>query len=267
MAEGAYEWGGKSGVGPSAAGDDPLGSMWGTQAGRGPASRGLNFVLYKSGFTNHRSESGENVEGLRADTRLRLDALRCPSDRGYQGLHSSRWRESKLSSYDHYGNSYAVSTLWLGPGGSGCKLLSNAAHLRAISRVPNPANTQYYLENCGRFAWAADVPGKSDGCPSVIRTGCFGKGLPQEASGWHGRAWQFQVGFVDGHASAHRMRGRQRPAPRLSHYPAWRGNATSHSFWRCAIVRDGGWQIDTLPATPAETDASCFESGVVTVPL
>ncbi|MHC5108374.1 MAG: type II secretion system protein, partial [Planctomycetota bacterium] len=57
---GAYEWGGKSGVGRPGFVDGPssgdygfLTSKYGTKAGFGPATRPMNEILYPGGMTNH----------------------------------------------------------------------------------------------------------------------------------------------------------------------------------------------------------------------
>ncbi|MDO8629794.1 MAG: prepilin-type N-terminal cleavage/methylation domain-containing protein, partial [Phycisphaerales bacterium] len=52
---GAYEWGGKSGIGQPGFVGYPgiLGSRYGTLAGFGPATRPLNSILYPHGFRNN----------------------------------------------------------------------------------------------------------------------------------------------------------------------------------------------------------------------
>ena len=92
-------------------GSDRSTSVWGTSASRGPAERPLNAVLYKAAFTDFHSDPGPDNRNWLADTELELREYRCPSDRGYTNFHDAAWRDSGLSSYDHYGNSYAANTL------------------------------------------------------------------------------------------------------------------------------------------------------------
>ena len=68
---GAYEWGGKSGVG----------SRYSTQAGFGPATRPLNTVLYPHGFRDNLHPRFQRM-GASFDTQLKLEAYHCPADDG-----------------------------------------------------------------------------------------------------------------------------------------------------------------------------------------
>jgi prepilin-type N-terminal cleavage/methylation domain-containing protein len=255
---GEYEWGGKSGSGEPTGGADPTFSLWGTQLGRGPATRGLNPIIYKGGFTDFQDDPGVNQSNWESDRKLDLGIFKCPSDRGYAGHHYEKWKNSRLSSYDHYGNSYSASTSWIGVPGGDCKLESNSAFLKPISRVPNPANTIYFIENVGRFGFRKNYG--LDGCGSL--SGALGKDVDTVIKGWHGRPWYFQASFVDGHAATIKMEGHQQPQPYLSSYP----NCTEeyercHQYWHCVIFRGPGWQIDTLPAPSVPTQIPCGRGG------
>ncbi len=256
---GEYEWGGKSGIGePQVV--DPSSSKWGTQQGRGPASRALNRILYGKTFPDYLDNPGANNVNWINDTRLEIDAYRCPSDYGYAGHHYAAWRDSGLTSYDHYGNSYVASGSWIGVPGGNCVLMSNSPFLRPLSRVPNPANTLLFMENPGRFAYRRNYG--IDDCSS-ISSGPLGNDVETITNGWHGRPWTHQVAFADGHAGPVRMTGHQHPQPRIGRYPNLNGNPTTWNTWHCVIIRGLGWQIDTLPAPPVRTNIHCSSSGTV----
>jgi len=230
---GASAWGGKSGRGKE--GGDL--EWWGTKRGRGPARRPLNNFIYKDGFTDYMNNPGSGRKNSKADERLDLGMFRCPSDSGWtSGMAILSWKASGLTSYDHFGNSYVANNMWIGPGEWGDEYMdSNSAFLRPVSRIPNPANTVYYEENCGRYShWYAP---QADGC-SVAEEPAI--------TGWHGRDWLFTVSFADAHASYIKMKGTT--SPRLSEYP--RGE---YPYWRCVIARGPGWQKDTLPSPPVPT--------------
>jgi len=247
---GDYEWGGKSGQGEPQQGNVKESSMWGTQFGRGPATRGLNPVIYKGGFVEYIDNPGANQQNWIDDYTLDLPIFKCPSDRGYAGHHRTAWKNSKLSSYDHFGNSYAANVSWIGVPGATCILRSNSAFLKPISRVPNPANTLYFIENVGKFGWRLNYG--IDGCR--LLSGANAQDVDTVIKGWHGRPWHFQVGYVDGHAATIKMEGHQHPQPKLSSYPDCQPDADTGSIeqcwssWHCVIIRGPGWQIDTLPA-------------------
>ncbi len=259
---GEYEWGGKSGAGEPQSGNDPLSSMWGTQEGRGPATRGLNPIIYKGGFTDFRDDPGVNQVNWLDDMKLDVPIFKCPSDRGYTGHHYKAWRDSRLSSYDHYGNSYSASTSWIGIPGGDCKLMSNSAFLKPISRIPNPANTIYFIENAGRFGYRKNYG--ANGCSSL--SGALGSDVDTIIKGWHGRPWFFQASFVDGHAGTVKMEGHEQPTPHLATYPGCDSDDQEQCYqsWHCVIFRGPGWQIDTLPAPPVQTAFPCATSGGVT---
>ncbi|NOT01168.1 MAG: prepilin-type N-terminal cleavage/methylation domain-containing protein [Phycisphaerales bacterium] len=262
---GEVEWGGKSGAGEPRAGNDAVNSKWGTQEGRGPATRDMNATIYKSSFTDFIDDPGPNQANWESDRKLDLKIFQCPGDKGYAGHHYLAWKNSKLSSYDHYGNSYSASTSWIGVPTGDCKLESNSAFLKPISRVPNPANTIYFMENVGRFGVRKNY-GK-DGCTSL--SGALGSDVETIIKGWHGRPWYFQVSYVDGHGATVKMEGHQQPQPHLSSYPGCGDQPIEacHQHWHCVIFRGPGWQIDTLPAPSVPTEFPCGGSGLNINPI
>ena len=80
---GAYEWGGKSGIGRPdfMGGPSPLHSKYGTFAGFGPVTRPLNEILYSAGFKDNLLPRF-NPLGALDDTKLELNLFRCPADNG-----------------------------------------------------------------------------------------------------------------------------------------------------------------------------------------
>jgi hypothetical protein len=240
-----YGYGGKAGRGEFL--NDTR--FWGTFRGKGPATRPLNKFLFKDGFVDYSRNPGPGQKNWKNDEKLDLPNYRCPSDTGYKGLHYTEWRDSGLTSYDHFGTSYAVNALWVHyVGGSPC--MSNSPFWRPLSRVPNPANTLYYMENVGHFAYHAPPNGSIKECPY---------GTPWEGviEGWHGRPWMFQASFTDAHSATIRMKGYANP--RLEEYPT--GDLDdpegSYDIWKCVIIRGNGWQKDTLPAPVVWTDIDC----------
>ena len=251
---GEYEWGGKSGMGQPVAGTDLTSSVWGTAEGRGPATRPLNKIIYGDVFPDHRDDPGAIGANWLDDARLELDVFHCPADYGYTGHHYTAWRDSGLTSYDHYGNSYMSNAMWIGVPGADCRLESNGPFLRPLSRVPVPAMTLLYLENCGRFAWRANYG--IDGCGSLSST--RGSDVETDVRGWHGQMWTFQAVFVDGHVGTIRMEGHTHPQPFLARYPNCRDELERcHEYWQCVIIRGPGWHLDTLPAPPIPTGLPC----------
>ena len=108
---GAYEWGGKSGIGKTdnilfPGSDDPLNSKYGTKAGFGPATRPMNDLLYPGGFPDFGGlrpgpDRGmvfvqpEDDFGPLSDTRLELDLYKCPADKGPpRGAHCQDWLDA-----------------------------------------------------------------------------------------------------------------------------------------------------------------------------
>jgi len=247
---GSMEWGGRSGRGEPQQGNVPETSMWGTSLGRGPATRGFNPVIYKSAFIEYQDDPGPMQSHWTDDMNMDLPIFKCPSDKGYAGHHSVEWQKSKLSSYDHYGNSYTANILWIGsPSLQPCILRSNSAYLKPISRVPSPANTLYFIENVGKYGYRMNYG--IDGCESL--SGALGKDVDSIIKGWHGRPWTFLAGFVDGHSAAIKMEGHMHPQPRLASYPNCETDLElCYKSWHCVIIRGPGWQIDTLPAPDVE---------------
>ena len=200
---GAYEWGGKSGIGGKVTAPANIyESNFGTRRGFGPASRPLNPILYKGGFTDFGPTGNSNHAGQLADTKLKLDIFACPADDGPpRGAHCPDWiRNSERSSYDHFGNSHAANVFMIAPQGGGL-MQSNSPYLRPVTRIPGPARTLLYEENIGRWAWAAKRelpacefigPGLDPGPTKAVR-------------GWHGRNWTFNRAFVDTHAEQQKI--------------------------------------------------------------
>lgn len=255
---GAYDWGSKAGRGEPTVAEDSLSSIWGTQSGRGPGTRPLNAVLYKSAPTDYRDDPGTHQANWIGDYGLDFGIFRCPSDRGYTGHHFRPFAQSRLTSYDHYGNSYYANTF----GGALVNAvpipprswyISIAPFFRPLTMVPNAANTLYYWENCGRYAWHLP-PGAS-----IDTTPCYGHRNHGQRTrpvlGWHSRSSKFSATFVDGHAGVINMEGFRYPPPRQSRYPFVNGFAGpqegfwAEENWRCAIIRGDDWQLDTVPAS------------------
>ncbi len=195
---GAYEWGGKSGIGRdtflTGSGGNPINSKYGTKAGFGPATRPMNDILYKGGF---KVSPPDDDVGMLHDTTLALDLFKCPADDGSpRGGHCQDWINdgSDISSFDWFGNSYAANLfMTASTGGPDRHMYSNSPYMRPTTRVPTPARTLYYEENIGRWAWAARkdicdfLDGINIGPTKVIR-------------GWHGDDWTYNRAFVDAHA-------------------------------------------------------------------
>ncbi len=268
---GAYEWGGKSGIGSpdwQGGGNDPLKSKYGTLSGFGPATRPMNAILYPGGMSDAFQGRSFNRAIAQNDTMLELDIFTCPADVGPpRGAHCPDWiAHSERSSYDHFGNSFAANIFMTAPGDGG-EMRSNSPYMRPVSRVPTPARTLYYEENIGRWAWSCrreqctTIPGISPGVDP---------GPTKALTGWHGKDWTFNRAFVDAHAEVQKVfiEGTEdregyalhyRPEE-LSSYPPFGTNCLQSSrttnepgnfkSYQCIIVRGNGWQKDTMPATP-----------------
>lgn len=261
---GAYEYGGKSGVGRPGylnyAGE--LGSKYGTHIGFGPATRPMNAILYKGGFTDAwLGAQGFDRAQAQRDTTLELDLFKCPGDNGPpRGGHCADWvANTEQSSYDHFGNSYAANVFMVGAGGGGSAALpglrpgeigSNSPYLRPISRVPTPSRTLYYEENIGRWAWAsrAEIPR----CLDTVSTG-IDPGPTKAIGGWHGKDWSYNRSFVDAHGEYQKIliEGTEDSEGYFQHYRTeWLDLSVPDDARTdaCIIVRGDGWQKDTQPA-------------------
>ncbi len=271
---GAYEWGGKSGVGRpdffrrGGSAKDPLDSKYGTRAGFGPSTRPLNEILYPGGFRDNRRDR----RGGYADTQLDLGLLKCPADDGppRRGHCEDWWKNfSTTSSFDYFGTSYAANVFMNGVfgAGEGC-FFSNSPYLRPTSRVPTPARTLYFEENIGRWAWAA----REDQCDFIKG---IDVGPTKTLRGWHGRDWTYNRAFVDAHADTQRIYVEDTADPlgyahhyvveKLSSYPPAILSCTNplgedsgtdserETSFRCIIIRGPNWQKDTLPSPFIQT--------------
>jgi prepilin-type N-terminal cleavage/methylation domain-containing protein len=258
---GAYEWGGKSGIGWQdwTTPNGPLGSKYGTRAGFGPATRPMNEILYKGGFKDNNRPY--NRGGAEADTKLDLDLFKCPGDDGPpRAAHCPDWvAHTERSSYDHFGNSYAANVFMISSSGGGL-MYSNSPYLRPTTRVPTPARTLYYEENIGRWAWS---------CKRELGGACdfIGPGVdpgPTKAlRGWHGRDWTFNRAFVDAHAEQQKILiegtednqgyGLHYRNEELESYPKFGSEDGSFQQYQCIIVRGPGWQKDTMPGALLDT--------------
>ncbi|MCP4246554.1 MAG: hypothetical protein GY778_05855 [bacterium] len=249
---GRMAWGGKSGRGA----EDGNNYFWATPGKKGPATRALNRIIYGDVFPDYEYDPGPGAINWLRDASLDLPVYRCPSDNGYTGDPlSNSWRDSGLTAYDHYGNSYAANVLWIfvvpdtgcGLGGGEPCCESASPFLNRLGDISNPAQTIYYLEACGRFAFIAGPQGlPGDECGSVN---------PDVVHGWHGQPWQFSAAFVDGSARAVNIRGYKNF--RLGHYPECIGWSDCHRYWQCVIIRGDDWQLDTLPLEPIRTTVPC----------
>ncbi len=261
---GAYEWGGKSGIGRdrflTGSPGDPLNSKYGAKFGLGAATRPLNSLLYPTGFQNARSGRRLNRTFAKKDTELELDTYRCPADNGPPGgAHCPDWIDNPTrSSFDHFGNSYAANVFMvtssgsLGPGFKNGEMGSNSPYLRPGSRIPTPARTIAYEENIGRWAWASrrELDAAHDafggqGCPWI------GQGVDPGPSktlrGWHGRNWTYNHAFIDTHVELQPVYidGTEDEDGYAMHYVNERVGSPSNV---CIIIRGEGWQKDTLPS-------------------
>lgn len=262
---GAYEWGGKSGIGrpgfiPGSS-EAVLRSKYGSQAGFGASRRPLNRYLYPHGFRDSLEPTTSRI-GWELDTKLNLPKLRCPSDEGPPlGAHCPDWlANASRSSYDHFGTSYAANIFMIS---SADDLLqrTNSPYLRPVARVPNPARTIHYEENVGRWAWASRS--ENDACywlgPGVD------PGPTKSVQGWHGKAWSFNHLYGDGHAARRVLfvNGTEDAEGYGIHYQIEQvfEDVDRQEWFQCIIVRGPGWQKDTLPDEPIYTDLQATGSG------
>ena len=261
---GAYEWGGKSGIGASdvlgaSQLPGPLGSKYGTHAGFGPATRPMNDILYPGGFSDAWRDGNFDEIQAQRDMTLDLGLFQCPGDTGPpRGAHCPDWiKNDERSSFDHFGNSYAANVFMvvsrggepLVPGWQDGEMGSNSPYMRPTSRVPSPSRTLYFEENIGRWAWAAknEIPA----CQEGLGLEGVDPGPTKTIRGWHGKDWTFNRAFVDAHAEWQRIiiEGTKDEEGYSNHYrnecDPPEGNAGCEP---CIRVRGEGWQKDTLPA-------------------
>lgn len=259
---GAYEWGGKSGVGttswvPGRGAEEGLTSKYGTKAGFGPATRPMNDILYPGGFAD--AWGGQlfvgtyNREIALEDTKLKLDNYRCPADDGPpRGAHCDDWiKNSEQSSYDFFGNSFVSNIFWTRLVGQSEPVWSHSPFLRPISRVPTPSRTLYYEENIGRWAWATKR--ENADCFKLLSLQGIDPGPTKAVRGWHGRDWTFQRAFVDSHAESQTILepGTEDAEGYAEHYRVevvYADEPQLQESRTCIIIRGNGWQKDCLPA-------------------
>lgn len=256
---GAYEWGGKSGIGSpgSVVGQPRTGdnawrsSKYGTMAGFGPNTRPMNLILYPSGFKDNLNGAGNgpDIPGAEEDTILNLDLFKCPGDDGPpRGAHCPDWiANTERSSFDHFGNSYAANIFMIAGGQGNTPMCSNSPYMRPLTRVTTPSRTLYYEENIGRWAWSCRNEKKN--C-RWIGIG-VDPGPTKALRGWHCKDWTFNRAFVDSHAERQKLiiEGTEDSDGYFLHYrdeQVMEDPAIQNQF-RCIIVRGNGWQKDTLP--------------------
>lgn len=275
---GAYEWGGKSGIGEIGFIDGPttgefakLTSKYGTRAGFGPPTRPMNNLLYPGGFKDNLRPTFDR-EGALQDTKLELDIFKCPGDDGPpRGAHCTDWlQNTERSSFDHFGNSYAAN-IFMVHSGDGC-LQSNSPYMRPVSRIVTPSRTLFYEENIGRWAFTT-----KQATPCQLDIEGIDPGPTKAVRGWHGRDWVFNWTFVDGHAEFVKVYiegtedadgyARHYRTERMESYPGFRPNCdgeivdANFEIYECVIIRGPGWQKDTLPAPLIETELQYFQTG------
>ncbi len=258
---GAYEYGGKAGIGrpgfcegPSTGDYAWISSKYGTRCGFGPSTRPMNDVLYPGGFKDNNQPMFDR-DGAEEDTDLDLKLFSCPGDDGPpRGAHCPDWvNHTERSSYDHFGNSYAANIFMIATTGGeeAGWMKTNSPYMRPVTRVPTPSRTLYYEENIGRWAWSCRR--EIDDC-SWIGAG-VDPGPTKAVRGWHGKDWTFNRSFVDAHAETQRIynEGTEDADGYATHYRNEQvfnedEDPGEQEFSRCIIVRGNGWQKDTLPA-------------------
>ncbi len=267
---GAYEWGGKSGVGRESwitgSPGDSNNSKYGSKAGFGPSTRPMNGILYPGGFKEAKGAGRFDRKQAERDTRLDLELFNCPGDDGPpRGAHCPDWlAASERSSYDHFGNSYAANVFMVWSSGGSLdedagfedgEMGSNSPYMRPTSRILTPARTLYYEENIGRWAWSCrrELDAANDAWAGTGgQAGCafIGPGVDpgptKTLAGWHGLDWTYNRAFVDGHADMQKiyLEGTEDEEGYALHYRNERVGGPGN---RCILVRGEGWQKDTLP--------------------
>ncbi|GJM26559.1 MAG: hypothetical protein DHS20C16_29740 [Phycisphaerae bacterium] len=243
-------FGGKSGLGATGSANQ---SNWSGKNGVeiGSPHRPLNYVLYKG----INQLSGPFVDWGK-DAKVEMPNFKCPSDKGFSGMHMKGWRDSKLSGYDYFGTSYFANPLFVAaPSEAAWK--SNSMYQRSLSQVPNPGNTIMYTELATRYAIFATNNEEYDqsisGCYWPYSSGDF------TAKGFHKKDFHFNVSFGDGHASWIKLKGYGKVDIPQHNMPPECPNGVCV----CILVRGLGWQLDTLPADLVKTNKSKNSSSVI----
>lgn len=235
-----YGWGGRSGKGTDTEENGYKSSIWAASKYMNAANRPMNGLLYKTGI-NVLADSAYGVDST-DDANLDLAAYYCPGDRKFPGMHMRGYRDSRRSSYDYFGTSYVANCFMVGIGGRGTALDSNSPFLRPLSRIPNPTNTVFYMENAGRYAvYANNDIAKGGDYDQSTSYGCFwpyGYGT-YTAHGYHNEDFHFNVSFGDGHASFLKVKG---------HGMVDYASGTIDRSNRCILHRGLNYQFDTLPS-------------------
>ena len=260
----SYGFGGKSGRGHGKM-SNPNQSDWSGANHMGSIHRPLNNVLFKGGLTGPQYGGGgvwpppTDTADWTADSELNLELFHCPADREFSGMHFAGWRDSKLSSYDYFGTSYAANPMYIYDPQKPTKLFTNSLYNRPLSRVPTPSNTVAYWENSARFATFADWPAnvKDQSCREF-----FSAEDGYIAKGWHKKPWWFNMAYGDGHSAWVQIRGYDE----VTGIQNLSTCGTNNQRCVCVIVRGSGWQLDTLPAPFVKTD-KIPNSGGRRVPL
>lgn len=240
---GEYQFGGKSGNVEAA-----QERRYTIEGGFGAETRPLNKVIYKHmgkvGYLQLMDPKYVRRDKEREDLRI----FKCPSDRGYTGLHLTFYKKSLKSSFDYFGNSYTSNVVMICTGATGPKE-SNTPFLRPLDRIPSPGRTVHYMENCGRFAW-------------LWGYGPAGYGTGFTVHGWHRRDWWFNMAFCDGHADYLKMKGQGEKIINSPEDPEYvPGLPGGMRVWWQVILRGPGWQLDTLPSPPMPTGFNCDSGG------
>ncbi len=253
-----WTWGGKSGRGEILQGSQSSfeNARYGTRFGRGPATRGLNSMVYKKAFPNYQQDPRGDIQNWVRDTLLDTDIFACPGDYGYSGTHTALLQNSGLTSYDHYGNSYAANIFRVSIFGAPGNGQYNSPFARALSRVPNPSKTYLYSESSGMLGWYQNYA--NDGCGGTDSS----INVDSVIYGWHGTPFVFNLAFADGHVGRAYMNGHTQPQPDIGAYPpCGEGEESDYNRYHCVIIRGDGWQKDVMPAL----NATCFATDDTTI--
>jgi len=259
-----YVYGGKSGTGTAAGTINIASSLYGPAGQASAYDRPLNQTIYKSNINKMPTRGGSGGIKWLPDTELDLPMYKCPSDKGWQGIHYIEWEKSGLTSFDHFGTSYAANVFWVGfVGQPGAVMESNSPYRRPLSRVPTPSNTLIYTENVGRYAWQWHDPCGpfGDGTFPNIEPGPSSSSYYKESRGgpkWHQSGWFYNVAYADGHGDYVKIKSYQPLTP----YPSnLTGSCKPQGVCRCIIIRGQDWQIDTQPAPLIPSPFATPDSG------